>query len=360
MLAIEAKKLGYSVGILDPNPDAPACQVADFSIVAEYSDEAAVASLAERCDVLTFEFENVLAEPLRNISDCLLRPSPEVLHIAQNREREKTFLRSHGIPCADFEVVGNATELQVAASRLGGSCILKTADFGYDGKGQMRVEPGFDPEKIWGEFGVHRGILEARVEFAAEVSVICARWENGFSQPFPVAENIHRKHILDVSIVPARIPRASAEMATRLACEVASALDVVGLLGVEMFLLPDGGILVNELAPRPHNSGHFSFDACVTSQFEQHLRAVCGLPAGSADLFRPVVMVNLLGDLWVEGVAPDWAELLSDPNLKLHLYGKTDPRPGRKMGHFCVLGEQLEQAIDGANRARELLQLPRI
>lgn len=362
MLAIEAKKMGYTVGILDPEEHAPAAQVADFSLVADYTDTDAIHTLATRSDILTFEFENINAAALSSAVEnlCPVHPSPSVLHTTQNRAREKSFLDRLGIPVAPFAVVESADDLSDALARLGAPAVLKTAQFGYDGKGQIRLDEDADPASVWLDFPAPTGVLESWVHYASEISVVCARSSRGQIACFPPSENHHRNHILDVSILPARIPSAVAAEACRLAETIARALDVVGLITVEFFLLPDSRLLVNELAPRPHNSGHFSFDNSRTSQFEQHLRAICGLPLGNPDLLSPVVMVNLLGDLWPPDSSPDWPVLLANPNLKLHLYGKSSPRPGRKMGHFCCPAPTLEEAINTANTARAFLDLPPI
>lgn len=359
MLVIEAKKLGYRAGVLDPDENSPAAQLADFAMVAGFDDAAALRSLAGHCDVITFEFENVAAGPLEEIAGTKpVRPGPAVLHIAQNREREKLFLKMNGFPCAAFEIVDSQESLEAALQKIGAPAVLKTADFGYDGKGQMRIDPGCNARALWIDFGAPRGVLEAWVPYAAELSVICARGMDGSLCAFPAAENTHRNHILDATVVPARLPEASLRAAERLAGEITKALGVVGLLAVEMFLLRDGSVLVNELAPRPHNSGHYSFGGCVTSQFEQHVRAICGLPLGIPDIHRPVVMVNLLGDLWEGNRPPDWHPLLGIPGLSLHLYGKQEARPGRKMGHFCVSAATREDALALAGQARGLLGLP--
>lgn len=357
---MEAKKMGYTVGILDPSENAPAVQVADFALVADFADPAAVRALAERCDVVTYEFENVAAGPLRQeaATRTRLHPSPEVLHVAQNREREKSFLAMQGFPCARFFVVSNPEELARALAQIGGPCVLKTADFGYDGKGQMRLTPESDPARVWIDFGSPRGVLEAWVPFVAELSVIVARWENGTVISFPPAENYHRNHILDTTIAPGRFSAEVTRAATHLAEEIARALEVVGLLAVEMFLLSTGELLVNELAPRPHNSGHHTFDACPCGQFAQHVRAVCGLPAGSTQVWSPAVMTNLLGDLWTPAGPPPWTELLREPSLFLHLYGKNEPKAGRKMGHFTILAPTVEEALAKTAAARSLLSLP--
>ncbi len=352
MFALEARRLGYRVHVFEPKADSPAGQVADREVNAEWSDLAALREFAAGVDVVTYEFENIPVDAIDALGEeCEVLPSAQVLHVCQNREREKSFLRSNGFPCAPFWVVGSAGELAVAMGELGEKGgVLKTAESGYDGKGQIRVEGrgissrlasddrATEAAALWKALGADRAVLEGWVEFEKEFSVICARGRDGEVSVFPVSENVHRNHILERSIVPARIPGSAVEEGMRIAAAVAERLDVVGVIAVECFLLPNGSVLVNELAPRPHNSGHYSFDACVTSQFEQQLRAVCGLPLGSVELLRPALMVNLLGDLWVDS-APDWVEFLREPNMKLHLYGKAEPRVGRKMGHVCVLGE---------------------
>ncbi len=352
MLAIAARRMGYRVHAFEPQPDSPAGQICDVEINAPYCDTAALEAFARGVDVISFEFENIPIAAIERVAAIRpVRPRGEVLHICQNREREKLFLRRNGFPCAPFAVVDSAASLAEALREIGTPSVLKTADFGYDGKGQVKLTGGEDPEKIWHAFGAPRGVLEAWIPFEAELSVVCARDIHGRLVPFPVAENQHVHHILDLSIVPARFPESVLAAARELAGRITAALDVVGLLAVEMFLTRDGNLLINELAPRPHNSGHFTFDACVTSQFEQQLRAVCGLPLGSPDLLRPVVMANLLGDLWQNG-EPDWSAVLRDPRVKLHLYGKSDPRPGRKMGHLCLLAETTEDALAAITNLR--------
>jgi 5-(carboxyamino)imidazole ribonucleotide synthase len=345
MFALEARRLGYRVHVFDPEPGCPAGQVSDREVSALYSDIAALEDFASSVDVVTYEFENIPVSAIDAVAAITpVAPRGEVLHICQNREREKTFLRNAGIPCADFRVVDSAESLTAALKELGGQGVLKTADFGYDGKGQVRIRVGDDPAQVWASLDAPRGVLEAWVPFAMELSVVAARGRDHSVAVFPVVENIHTNHILDLSVIPARVPEASAQEAIQIAGRVIKALDVVGLLAVEFFLLSDGRVIVNELAPRPHNSGHFSFDACVTSQFEQQLRAVCGLPLGSVELLRPIAMKNLLGDIWNQG-EPDWAASLADPDIKLHLYGKRTPRPGRKMGHLCAFGTSNENAL---------------
>jgi len=358
MLAISARRMGYRVHAFEPNPDSPAGQVCDVEWNAEYSDIEALKKFAAGVDVISFEFENIPRSAIEAVSAiCPVHPRAEVLHICQNREREKSFLRAHGFPCAAFAVVSSLEEFRAALLQIGTPSVLKTADFGYDGKGQVKLSHGDTPEKVWAEFGPRRGVLEQWVPFHAELSVICARGRDGRAVTFPVAENQHTRHILDLSIVPARFPETLLKKARSLAMEITEALDVVGLLAVEMFLTHDGALLINELAPRPHNSGHYSFDACVTSQFEQQLRAVCGLPLGSTELLSPVVMWNLLGDLWEHG-EPDWSRILSHPTAKLHLYGKASARPGRKMGHVCVMASSIEEALSEMSLIRDSLALP--
>ena len=356
MLAIAARRMGYRVHAYEPQPDCPTGQVSDLEVNAPYEDSEALEKFARGVDVVSFEFENIPRSALDVVSALKpVRPRGEVLHICQNREREKNFLRSHGFPCARFRVVDSADSLREALAEIGTPAVLKTADFGYDGKGQLKIPAPAEADDLWSRFAAPRGVLEQWIPFRAELSVICARGLDGQTRCFPPSENIHKNHILDLSIVPARFEPAILREAEHLAAEIARALDVVGLLAVEFFLTKNGDLLVNELAPRPHNSGHFTFDACVTSQFEQQLRAICGLPLGSPDLLRPVVMWNLLGDLWKTG-EPDWQKILRHPAAKLHLYGKTEARPGRKMGHICLLADTAQEALAQLESLRQSLQ----
>jgi 5-(carboxyamino)imidazole ribonucleotide synthase len=277
-----------------------------------------------------------------------------VLDICQHRLREKNFLRAAGVPLPRFMQVESADKLRDAVAQLGTPCVLKTASFGYDGKGQAKIEAGADLEVIWAPMQGQTAVVEAWASFEKEISVLIARGADGAMVTYPVCENRHAHHILDLTIVPADVPADVASRACEIARHIAVELELVGLLAVEMFLLPDGQILVNELAPRPHNSGHFSFDACVTSQFEQQLRAVCGLPLGSTELLRPCAMANLLGDLWSDG-EPQWTAALERAYVKLHLYGKTAPRPGRKMGHLVAFGGTPVVAAERALAARAAL-----
>ncbi|OUW16638.1 MAG: 5-(carboxyamino)imidazole ribonucleotide synthase [Opitutales bacterium TMED158] len=351
-----ARELGYGFVVFEPGGQCPAGQVADREINADYADEDALARFADSVDVVTYEFENVNVSALDSLKERVpVYPNPNVLRICQNREREKTFLRESGFPHAPFAVIESASDLENALRTIGKPSVLKTADFGYDGKGQLKIDAQSTESAadIWSRFDGDRAVLEGWMEFDLEISVIVAISSSGEVSAFPVAENIHTNHILDFSIVPARMSEAIAEEAVKLATAIAQKLDVIGLIGVELFVLKDGSLAVNEMAPRPHNSGHYTMDACHTSQFEQFVRAVCGLPLGSPQLDRSVAMVNILGDAW-QGKEPDFAALLQQ-GAKLHLYGKAEPRVGRKMGHFNVLGESAEDAFATAKRIKAAL-----
>ncbi len=350
MFAHAAQSLGYRVHVYEPSGPSPAGAAADRETCAPYDDRAALEAFAGSVDVVTYEFENIPTGPLRLIEAAVpLHPSSAVLHICQNRSREKAWLKANGFPHARHaEALGG--EVEAAALELGLPCVVKTADFGYDGKGQMRIASPEDLARAAAIFRGRRCVVEQWVEFEREISVICARTQSGEIRVFPAAENIHANHILDVSIVPARIPAVVAREARDLAVAIATALGVVGVVAVEMFQTAGGGLLVNEIAPRPHNSGHWSIDGGETSQFEQHVRAVCGLPLGPTGARNPTVMVNILGDAWsgsdgsVPG-EPNWAAVLAEPRARLHLYGKPVPRPGRKMGHFTVQGGDVEDTL---------------
>jgi 5-(carboxyamino)imidazole ribonucleotide synthase len=356
MLGLAARRMGYGFRVFEPAAGCPAGRVADLEVNAPYTDRAALRGFAAGCEAVTFEFENIPAAVLQELGAAApVLPDWTVLHTCQNREREKAFLSACGYPCAPYAVVDSAAALCGALGWIGIPAVLKTADFGYDGKGQSKLRAGDDPEAAWAALGAPRGVLEGWVDFVCELSVVCARTRNGEVRAFPVAENIHTDHILEFSIVPARVdPRVQAE-AVELAASIAADLKLVGLMAVELFLGRDGKLRVNELAPRTHNSGHYTLDACASSQFEQQLRAVCGLPLGAADLLRPAVMVNLLGDLWGNGVPP-WDAVLGHPQAALHLYGKAEARPGRKMGHFTVLGESAEAALADARKLQAVLK----
>ncbi|CAN5435540.1 5-(carboxyamino)imidazole ribonucleotide synthase [soil metagenome] len=352
MFAIAARRMGYRVHTFSPDENGPVAQVSDRSTTAPYEDEVAVKEFAHAIDVLTFEFENIPAETIAWAAhDQLVRPRGEVLLIAQNRLREKEFLAGAGFPVAPFQRVASAADLTNAVAAIGRPSILKGAAFGYDGKGQQRIDPATDLHTIWSAREDAECVLERVINFEKEISVIVARSPNGETAVFPICENLHRHHILDVTLAPGRVPARVGEAAHGLACAVAQSLELVGILAVEMFLQDDGQLIINELAPRPHNSGHWTIEGCLTSQFEQHVRAVCGLPLGRTDSLWPAAMVNLLGDVWSKG-QPDWAAALAEPNVRLHLYGKREPRPRRKMGHLTALAETVEAAEASARRAR--------
>ena len=355
MFAIAARRMGYRVHTFSPDQDTPTGQVADVEFQAAYDDLDAVQRFAAGVSVVTFEFENVPAATAQAAAEhAPVRPAGAVLHTTQHRIREKTFLRGAGFPTTPFRTVETEGDLHKAVAELGAPSILKTADFGYDGKGQARVEKASDAEAAWSSIGRAPAVLEQFIPFEREVSVVAARGAGGACADWGVIENRHRNHILDVSLAPARVTPAIAARAREIARQALEALDVVGVLCVEFFVEEGGGLLINELAPRPHNSGHLTVDASVTSQFEQQLRAVCGLPLGSTELVRPAAMANLLGDLWSNG-EPDWSAALACPQVKLHLYGKLEPRPGRKMGHLTALGADAGSALATVLSARETL-----
>ncbi len=356
MFAQAAQSMGYRVHVYEPSGDCPAGAVADRLTSAPYDDVAALEAFARSVDVVTYEFENIPAEALKVVERIVaLHPAPGVLHVCQNRWREKAWLKANGLPHADYAEALEG-DIEDAVAQLGLPCVVKTADFGYDGKGQMKVDTPADLARAAAIFRGRRCVVEQWITFEREISVICARTAAGETRAYPAAENIHTNHILDISIVPARIAPSVGARARELAVGIAETLGVVGLLAVEMFLASDGSLIVNELAPRPHNSGHWSIDGGETSQFEQHVRAVCGLPLGPSGARNPTVMVNILGDAWTPRAgevssSPDWTAILSEPAAKLHLYGKPVPRSGRKMGHFTVQDADVEAAL---RRAREL------
>jgi 5-(carboxyamino)imidazole ribonucleotide synthase len=356
MFAIAARRMGYRVHTLSPDEDTPTGQVADVEINAPYEDLDAVCRFASAVSVVTFEFENVPAAAAAAAAKCApVRPSGHILHTTQHRLREKTFLSQSGFPLTPFRRVCGLPQLVEAAQELGLPAILKTADFGYDGKGQFRIMNPSDFEPAWRAVGEQEAVLEAFVDFDCEISVVAARTLTGDFVHYGAIENQHSNGILDISIAPARVPGAAAREAVEIARAVLEKLGVVGVLCVEFFLCRGGRLLINELAPRPHNSGHFTFDANLTSQFEQQLRAVCGLPLGATTQFIPAAMANLLGDLWSER-EPDWAAAVSVSDVKLHLYGKAEARPGRKMGHLTAMSATPEQALSDVQRARDLLK----
>lgn len=337
MFAIAARRMGYRVHTFSPDDDTPTGQVADSEVQGAYDDLDAVRAFARGVDVVTFEFENVSSAAAEAAAEhAPVRPAGAVLHTTQNRLREKGFLAGAGFPVVPFAAVRSVDELRQALARLGTPAVLKTAGWGYDGKGQVKIAAPEEADAAWSALRTEEAVLEAFVDFEREVSVVAARGLDGSFAHFGLIANDHSRHILDVSVAPAPVGAATVREAVEIARGVLEGLGVVGVLCVELFLTRDGRLLVNELAPRPHNSGHLTFDACVTSQFEQQLRAICGLPLGATDLLRPAAMANLLGDLWQDG-EPDWVAACRFPEVKIHLYGKATPRPGRKMGHLTAL-----------------------
>lgn len=358
MFAMAARRLGYRVHTLAPEHDTPTGQIADRELQAPYTDLDRVREFASGVDVVTFEFENVPAEAAAAAEALApVRPSGRALEVAQHRVREKRFLTNHGFPTAPFAVVGDAPDLAPAGARVGTPAVLKTAALGYDGKGQARIDRLEDLEAAWLELGRRECVLEAFVDLECEISVIGARGLDGAFSHFGPIDNLHRHHILDVSVAPAAIEPSLARQAVDATQAVMEALEYVGILCIEFFVTRSGTLLINELAPRPHNSGHLTFDACRTSQFEQQVRAICGLPLGSPDLLQPAAMANLLGDLWQNGT-PNWPAALAFPAVKLHLYGKSQARPGRKMGHLTAMAQTPEEARAMVLRARAALTVP--
>jgi 5-(carboxyamino)imidazole ribonucleotide synthase len=356
MFAVAARRMGYRVHVFSPEKDTPAGQFADREVTAAYDDESTVRAFARSLDLLTFEFENIPRATIEwCAAECEVRPAGAILHTAQNRLREKDFLSGAGIPVARYSAVRSAADLSKACDEIKTPFILKSAAFGYDGKGQRFIGEVGDLDAIWAERPGDELIVERAIDFEKELSVIVARGIDGSMKTFPVCENIHRDHILDITVVPARISAGVEKAAAGLARVIAEKMELVGILAVEMFLQRDGNLLVNELAPRPHNSGHWTIEGCATSQFEQHVRAVCGLTLGATDVLRPSAMANLLGDLW-EGREPNWPAALAVPGTHLHLYGKREPRPRRKMGHLMALAETGEAAIEAVSKARAALR----
>lgn len=355
MFAIAARRMGYRVHTFSPEGDTPTGQVADVEVTASYDDLAALRAFARQVDVVTFEFENVPMAAIDAIEALVpVRPSGVALHTAQQRVREKTFLADHGFPTATFARASTFDELQEAVARVGSPSIVKTTAFGYDGKGQHRVTTPADVERAWAAIGRQEAVVEQFVSLRAEISVVAARGLGGEIAEYPPFENRHLNHILDVTTVPAAIPPALSVRAIEITRAILEELQYVGVLCVEFFVTTDGELLVNELAPRPHNSGHLTVDAAVTSQFEQQVRAICGMALGSTELLRPAAMANLLGDLWVEG-EPNWAAVARFREVKIHLYGKTEPRPGRKMGHLTAMARTAQEAQDRVVSARDAM-----
>jgi 5-(carboxyamino)imidazole ribonucleotide synthase len=356
---IAAHEMGYRVVVLDPDAQSPAGRIADQHLVATYDDEDALNRMAESCSAVTTEFENVPADSLAYLSKFVpVRPGAEAVRTSQNRSAEKGFLRQHGFPHAPYADIRSEADIDSANAGLFPG-ILKVARFGYDGKGQVRVADRDGARIAFGHLKQEPCVLEQMLPLDYEVSVVLARDASGTVKCFPTVENSHHHGILDVSIAPARTSGCLAGNAEEIAEGIAQKMGYVGTLAVEFFVVR-GQLVVNEMAPRPHNSGHYTLDACVTNQFEQQVRAMTGLPLGESRAHSAAVMVNLLGDLWFRkdphhSHEPDWAQLLTVPNLKLHLYGKHHARPGRKMGHFTVIGKDEQQVRDSALAARRLI-----
>ena len=356
MFAIEARKMGYRVHTFSPDTDTPTGQIADLETSAKYDDLDAVREFARSVNVVTFEFENVPSATMEVAAEFVpVHPRGHILHTTQNRLREKTWLADNGFPVAEFRRIKLIDDLYRGLEAVGTPAVLKTAGFGYDGKGQQKVESIGEVERAFENLKGQEAVLEEFVGFEKEVSVVCARDQSQNFVHYGVIENEHANHILDVSFAPAAVNKKTSRKAVEIAGAIADRLEYVGTLCVEFFLTTNGNLLINELAPRPHNSGHLTFGPCVTSQFEQQLRAVCGLPLGSTEFYRPAAMANLLGDLWENG-DPNWAAALDIENVKLHLYGKSDPRPGRKMGHITATSSTAHDAAVLVRQAREALR----
>ena len=357
LFTMAAMSMGYKVVVLEPDPHSPAAQFADEHIIAEYDDISALEKLAKACDAITTEFENIPASVLNKLSEtCPVHPSANALEKAQDRIVEKAFILSCGLLPVPYAVLESKSDFAKAKDTLSFPAILKTARFGYDGKGQQTVKTSDDIESAFLQANQVPCVLEQFIDLDCEISVILGRNEKGDSQCLPVSENIHKEGILYQSLVPARVADNIVQAAQAAAIRIADKLEYVGVLAVEFFVTKQGELLVNEMAPRTHNSGHYSVDACVTSQFEQQVRMICGLPFGDVSLLSSVVMTNMLGDLWGENnEPPQWQNLLESQSSKLHLYGKKEARKGRKMGHYCTLAENIEDAKLEADRIFSVL-----
>lgn len=354
MLALEARQMGYRVHVFSPGQDTPTGQVADVETTAVYTDLDAVRAFARQVDVVTYEFENVpLATAVAAQEIVPVHPAPQALAVAQNRLREKQFMTQHGLPVAPYAPVHSLADLEQAMTKVSLPAVLKTAESGYDGKGQVKIEQASEAEAAWERIGRKPAVLEAWVNFEREVSVVAARDQQGHFAHYGLIENEHANHILDVSLSPARVSAAVQEQGIALAKAVLEHLDVIGVLCVEFFVTTQGDLLINEIAPRPHNSGHLTIESHATSQFAQQLRAVCGWPLGDTTQLRPAAMANLLGDLWPPEGQPNWQAVGAWPQVALHLYGKKTARPGRKMGHLTALGNDVAEARTAVLNARD-------
>ncbi|MCB9507776.1 MAG: 5-(carboxyamino)imidazole ribonucleotide synthase [Myxococcales bacterium] len=348
MMAVEALRMDLRVAVLDPDPACSAAPLATHLVTGALDDRDAAFRLAELSDVVTVDTEHVPADLLASLETRVaVRPGSKVLHTVQDRLVQREFLATNGFPQVEYREVSDATALRTAASELGHSAVLKTRRFGYDGRGQARIQSVDAVDAAWDAIGQRPAVMESFIRFDKEVSVILARGLDGDVRTFPVAENVHEKHVLHTTRAPAVLSQRLAAAAVEIAVGIAEALDHVGTMAIELFVVGDDRLLVNEIAPRTHNSGHFTFGACATSQFEQHVRAICGWPLGDPSLLRPAALLNLLGDLWSAG-PPDWDPVLAEPGASLHLYGKNGARPGRKMGHVLVLDDDADVALQKA------------
>ncbi len=360
MFCMAARNMDYRVTVLDPDPLSPAAEFATGHLNTAYTHPVSLNELARTCAAVTTEFENAPSEALIALADrTTVRPSGHAVAIAQDRIAEKSFFQRNAFPLGPFAVIHNTSDVATAVSTIQFPALLKTARFGYDGKGQARIDSA---EQLAQTFAAWNGVtcvLEQFLPLQLEISVVLARAGDGETTVFPVAENQHVDGILDITIAPARIPERMAAQALDIATQVAVALEYVGVMAVEFFVLQDDTLLINEIAPRPHNSGHFTIDACRTSQFEQQVRVLCGLPLGDTSQHSPAVMLNLLGDLWHgdhHQTAPDWSVVLDHPGAHLHLYGKREARPGRKMGHVTVCDESVDTALIAVNKMKNALK----
>jgi len=350
MFTFAARSMGYRVHVYTSKSGEPTAQIADFQTIADFNDTDAITRFARSVDVVTYEFENIPSATVQALEDAVpAHPSSKVLFTAQHRLREKTFLAQHGFPLPRFYAIRTADDIAKALQHTGAPAILKTAGFGYDGKGQAEVTDLADARQAWENLQQAEAILEEKISFDSEVSMVASRNAAGQFAHYGLIENEHRHHILHLSQAPANASPQLHQQAAEMVRELCEALEVVGVICVEFFRRGDT-LLINEIAPRPHNSGHLTIEACACSQFEQQLRAVCGLPPGPTEFLRPTAMVNLLGDLWQQGT-PQWEKVLLHPGLHLHLYGKAEARPGRKMGHITALGETPEDAKKAVNEA---------
>ncbi len=348
MMAVTARQMGYRIVVLDPSPRCPTAQVSDGVVVGALDDLDAARHLARQVDVITLDTEHVPAEILAELDTIApVRPGADVLRTIQDRLVQKQFVDRLGLAQAEWAPVGDAEELAAGLAKVGLPAILKVRRAGYDGKGQVRVDPGVDPVAQLARLKGEPAVIEELVNYTREISVVLARGLGGEIRIYPIAENVHRRHILHTTRAPAPMIDAQRQRAEQIAVRVAEALNHVGVMAVELFELPDGRLLLNEVAPRTHNSGHYTYGACATSQFEQHVRAVCGLPLGDPRALTGAVMVNLIGDLWSKG-PPPWERVLAYPEARLHLYGKAAPAPGRKMGHVVLLDDDTDRALGTA------------